>query len=316
MKEILEILNEPLQRLAKLKQKLDNARPLPIMALNKLQENNRLEWTYHSNAIEGNTLNLNETRVVLEDGITIGGKTIREHLEVINHQNAIYFLEDLVQNNADIREIEILKLHETILKGIDDDFAGRLRTGMVRISGAKFTPPAANKVSDLFDQCIQFLNQNPHNWPAPILAAYFHHQLVYIHPFFDGNGRTARLAMNLYLMKNGYPPLIIQKADRKKYYSALRDADAGRHQKLCLLVIQELERSLIRYLEVLPNEYEAYEPISNIVSEEPLPYGMEYISLLARSGKIPAIKEGKTWHTTRRAVLNYALSKKNKNKND
>lgn len=310
MKEILELLNEPLQRLAHLKQKLDDARPLPKMALNKLQENNRLEWTYNSNAIEGNTLNLNETRVVLEDGITIGGKTIKEHLEVVNHQKAIFFLEDLVQNHADIREIEILKLHEIILKGIDDDFAGRLRTGMVRISGAKFTPPAANKVSDLFDQCIHFLNQNPNQWPAPILAAYFHHELVHIHPFFDGNGRTARLAMNLYLMKNGYPPVIIQKADRKKYYAALREADEGRYQKICLLIIQELERSLIRYLEVLPDEYEEYEPISNIVAEESLPYGMEYISLLARNGKIPAIKEGKTWHTTRNAVLSYAQNKK------
>jgi Fic family protein len=146
-----------------------------------------------------------------------------------------------------------------------------------------------------------------------ILASLFHHRFVWIHPFFDGNGRTVRLVMNLLLMRSGFPPAIILKNDRKKYYDALNQANNGSYSKIVLLMIQALERSLDIYLSIYPDA-EEYLPISNIVAEEALPYGQEYISLLARQGKIDAYKEGRDWLTTEAAVKEYMVNRKRKRK--
>ncbi len=301
-------LNETQELLSRLKEKkaeVDNLRPIPQMGLDRLREELSLEWTYNSNGIEGNTLTLNETRVVLEDGITIGGKSLREHFETLNHHKAIDYLIDIVSPQYEIRAIDILNIHEMVMKNIQDDFAGRIRNGAVRISGANFTPPNPNKVSDLLDELIAYTNENPDNLDDVILASVFHHKLVWIHPFFDGNGRTTRLAMNLLLMRHGYPPAIILKNDRKKYYSALNLANKGDYSKLALIMIQATERSLNFYLNLAPEHYQDYLPISNLVQEPYIPYGMEYISLLARTGKINAHKEGRNWFTTKEAVLEH-----------
>lgn len=185
-----------------------------------------------------------------------------------------------------------------------DDFAGRIRTGGVRISGGSFIPPNAQKVPDLLDALILYINSNPGKLSVIELAAIFHHQFVYIHPFFDGNGRTVRLAMNLLLMRAGYPPAIILNNDRKKYYEALNQANKGKCLKLILLICQAVERSLNIYLSILPGADE-YLPISNLVEEKSVPYGQEYLSLLARRGKIDAHKEGRVWYTSRNAVAEY-----------
>jgi Fic family protein len=145
-----------------------------------------------------------------------------------------------------------------------------------------------------------------------VLATIFHHRLVWIHPFFDGNGRTVRLAMNLLLMRAGFPPAIILKNDRKKYYEALNQANKGSYQKLCVLMTQALERSLNIYLNALPGYSYEYEPIVRIVEEPEVPYGQEYVSLLARQGKIDAYKEGNVWYTTREAVKDYVEGRKRK----
>lgn len=305
----LDVLKVTLERVEGKKTLVDQSRPLPTTALSKLRENISLEWTYNSNAIEGNTLSLNETKVVLENGMTIGGKSLREHFEVINHSKAIDYLESIVKDNEPLRAIDILKMHEIVLKNIDEEFAGRIRNGMVRIVGPDFNPPSPNKVSDLIDELIEFTNANKTNLSAPILASIFHHKLVWIHPFFDGIGRTGRLVMNLLLMNAGYPPCVILKYYRKKYYAALNLANKGQYEKLSLLVLQGLERSLNLYLEVVPGQYKEFELISNIVSEPEVPYGMEYVSLLARRGEINAQKEGRVWYTTKEAVLAYAKSK-------
>jgi Fic family protein len=305
----LKVLGTTLERVEVKKTLLDESRPLPNLALSRLKENISLEWTYNSNAIEGNTLSLNETKVVLENGMTIGGKSLREHFEVINHSKAIDYLESIVKDNEPLRAIDILKMHEIVLKNIEEEFAGRLRNGMVRIVGANFNPPSPSKVSDLIDELIEFTNVNRTMLSAPVLASIFHHKLVWIHPFFDGNGRTGRLAMNLLLMNAGYPPCVILKNDRKRYYAALNLANKGHYEKLALLVFQGLERSLNLYLEVIPGQYMEFEPISKIVNEPEVPYGMEYVSLLARRGEINAQKEGRVWYTTKEAVLSYAKSK-------
>ena len=299
-------------RLYEKKQVLQTSRPLPAIALNKIKESLSIEWTYNSNSIEGNTMSLRETQMVLQEGITIKGKSLREHFETHNHDKAIDYLFSIVNDDYVLRSIDILSLHGLVLRSIEDDFAGRLRNGGVRISGANFVPPNANKVSDLLDELIDFINTNPLGLNDIELAAVFHHKLVWIHPFFDGNGRTVRLAMNLLLMRCGFPPAIILKNDRKKYYEALNQANGGNYQKLTLLMCQALERTLNIYINALPGNDTEYISISNLVQEPDMPYGQEYISLLARQGKIDAYKEGRNWLTTREAVENYMATRKRK----
>jgi Fic family protein len=299
-------------RLYEKKQLLQTSRPLPAIALNKIKESLSIEWTYNSNSIEGNTMSLRETQMVLQEGITIKGKSLREHFETYNHDKAIDYLFSIVNDDYVLRSIDILSLHGLVLRSIEDDFAGRLRNGGVRISGANFVPPNANKVSDLLDELIDFINTNPLGLNDIELAAVFHHKLVWIHPFFDGNGRTVRLAMNLLLIRCGFPPAIILKNDRKKYYEALNQANGGNYQKLTLLMCQAVERTLNIYLNALPGNDSEYISISNLVQEPDMPYGQEYISLLARQGKIDAYKEGRNWLTTREAVENYMATRKRK----
>ena len=307
-----EELQSTFERLYHKKQHLQSSRPLPAIALNKIRESLSIEWTYNSNSIEGNTMSLRETQMVLQEGITVKGKSLREHFETHNHDKAIDYLYSIINEEYTLRSIDILSLHGLVLRSIEEDFAGRIRNGGVRITGANFTPPNANKVPDLLDELIDFINTNPLNLNAIELATIFHHKLVWIHPFFDGNGRTVRLSMNLLLMRCGFPPAIILKNDRKKYYEALNQANNGNYQKLTLLMCQSLERTLNIYINALPDNDTEYIEISNLVQEPNMPYGQEYISLLARTGKIDAYKEGRNWLTTREAVEDYISNRKRK----
>jgi Fic family protein len=307
-----EELQSTFERLYHKKQHLQSSRPLPAIALNKIRESLSIEWTYNSNSIEGNTMSLRETQMVLQEGITVKGKSLREHFETHNHDKAIDYLYSVINEEYTLRSIDILSLHGIVLRSIEEDFAGRIRNGGVRITGANFTPPNANKVPDLLDELIDFINTNPLNLNDIELATIFHHKLVWIHPFFDGNGRTVRLSMNLLLMRCGFPPAIILKNDRKKYYEALNQANNGNYQKLTLLMCQSLERTLNIYINALPDNDTEYIEISNLVQEPNMPYGQEYISLLARTGKIDAYKEGRNWLTTREAVEDYIRNRKRK----
>lgn len=306
--EFQSTFNRLYDKMAVLKQ----SRPLPNIALQKIKEQLSIEWTYNSNAIEGNTLNLRETQMVLQEGITVKGKSLREHFEAKNHEKAINYLFSIVNEEYELRSIDILSLHSLVLNMIEEDYAGRLRNGGVRITGANFVPPNAHKVSDLLDELIDFVNTNPMQLNDIELATIFHHKLVWIHPFFDGNGRTVRLVMNLLLMRKGFPPAIILKNDRKKYYEALNQANNGNYQKLMLLMSQALERTLNIYLSSLPDNDYDFQEISNIVSEHNSFYGQEYISLLARQGKIDAHKEGRNWFTTKKAIQDYIDNRQRK----
>ncbi len=300
-----EGLAQSLSRIQEKKQKLDALRPLPSAAVQNIRQSLTLEWTYNSNSIEGNTLTLQETKMVIEDGMTIKGKSLREHFEAVNHQDAIEFVEQLATVQQPLSAQDILGLHGLVLQKIEKEFAGRYRNAGVRISGANFVPPNALKVDALMDGLIQWVNSPSNPLDIIVKAAIFHHRFVWIHPFFDGNGRTVRLVFNLLLMRAGFPPAIILKNDRKKYYDALNKANSGDYSKLLLLVVQALERSLDIYLGNFTNTYEDYQPISDIVAEPDFPYGQEYVSLLARQGKIDAFKEGRNWLTTKNAVLEY-----------
>lgn len=309
-------LEEYLTRIDKKKAILDSKRPLPNYVLQHIKESQYLEWTYNSNSIEGNTLTLLETKMVIEDGMTIYGKSLREHFEALNHQEAIEYLESLVSENYQLSTNDIMDIHALVLQKIEKEYSGRYRTFAVRIQGANFLPPNALKVSALMDELVQWVVHEDNHLHPLIKNTIYHHRFVWIHPFIDGNGRTVRLTANLLLMNQGFPPAIILKNDRKKYYSALDKANKGDYSKLLLLIIQAAERSLDIYLGSLNNTLDDYLPISNIVKEADIPYGQEYISLLARRGKIDAYKEGKDWVTTPAAVKEYIVNRKRKRKID
>jgi Fic family protein len=307
-----EGLEETLARIDIKKSKLDELRPIPAYVLNKIKESLYIEWTYNSNSIEGNTLTLLETKMVLEDGMTIHGKSLREHFEALNHQEAIEHIEKLVSAQSMLSATDIMDIHSLVLQKIEKEYAGRYRTFGVRVQGVNFLPPNALKVSQLMDELLDWLNNEDIELHPLIKATIYHHRFVWIHPFIDGNGRTVRLTFNLNLMRDGFPPVIILRNDRKKYYDALNKADLGDYSKLVLLVLQAAERSLDIYISSLDNTLDAYLPISTIVSEAIVPYGQEYISLLARKGKIDAFKEGKDWLTTKVAVEEYMARRKRK----
>jgi Fic family protein len=305
-----EKLMDMLERVNQKKDRLNQLRPIPAIALEKLRESLMMEWTYHSNAIEGNTITLQETRVILSDGITIGGKTLREHFETLNHHEAIAALEEKVSPHYKLRASDIMQIHGLVLQRIEKEFAGRYRNAGVRITGVNFTPPNALKVDDLMEELIEWVNEK-NEIPIIVKAMIFHHRMVWIHPFFDGNGRTVRLIFNLLLMSAGFPPAIILQQDRKKYYDALNKANQGNYEKLLLIVFQALERSLDIYLGHLDNSHDQFQSISSIIKEMDVPYGQEYLSLLVRRGKIAGYKEGRNWLTTAEAVEEYLNSRRN-----
>lgn len=239
-----------LEQINRLKQELDSLRPLPAAAVHNLEEVFRVDWTYNSNAIEGNTLTLLETKLVLEQGLTIGGKKLQEHLEVINHAEAIQYVQDLVQRKQELTEHVIKSLHHLVLKNIADD-AGRYRMVNVRISGSEHVPPHYTSVPEQMEQLMEWYVEQRDVIHPVLLAAEFHFRFVYIHPFSDGNGRTARLLMNLILMEHGFPPAIVKAADsaRLRYYETLEEASVrGQLQPFVSLIMECVAESLQAYL--------------------------------------------------------------------
>lgn len=247
---IIDLDDNYFNEVDKLKKELDSKRPIPKETLRTLEDSVNLEWTYNSNGIEGNTLTLRETQVVLE-GITVGGKSIKEHLEAINHEKAILYLNDLVRENNPITEWNIRSIHKLVLKDIDNNNAGRYRRENVSIKGAIHIPPDYLKVPELMEKLVLRYDR----WKSfhPIIqAALLHGELVKIHPFVDGNGRTSRLIMNLDLMNHGFNPVIIKKEDRLQYYEALDKAHTTGNYTDFIKLITKLEVEMLRkYLELL-----------------------------------------------------------------
>lgn len=244
-------MKEFFKRIEEKKNLLDSNRPLPEYTVKSIRENLLLEWTYNSNAIEGNTLTLMETKVVLE-GITVGGKTLREHLEVVNHKEAILYVEEIVQNKEPLTEWQIKNIHRLVLKGISDKYAGAYRNQDVIISGATHTPPNFLSVPEEMKKLISWYETDAQKLHPIERAAYLHGIFVGIHPFVDGNGRTARLLLNLELMKNGYPPTVIRNEKRIDYYNALDQAHTTNdYTDFIKLVAEEVERSLDLYLKLV-----------------------------------------------------------------
>ncbi len=213
-----------------------------------------LEYTFESNRIEGNTLTLRETDLVINEGLTVSGKSMREHLEAINHQEAIGYIKHLMEKNSSINEREVLSIHNLILRGINPDDAGRYRKVQVMIKGSTFMPPQPFMVSKQMEDYFYWYENNKNILHPVVLAAEMHERLVTIHPFIDGNGRTSRLVMNLILLSHGYVIANI-KGDydsRMKYYQTLEKAQTSFDKEDFLIFIAQNEKeSLERYLSII-----------------------------------------------------------------
>ncbi|MCW4050190.1 MAG: Fic family protein [Candidatus Bathyarchaeota archaeon] len=301
------------ERIIEKKIRLENKRPLPPSFVNRLRKELMIEYTYDSNAIEGSSLTLNETRLVIEEGITIGKKPLSEVQGAKNHPEAIEFIEKMVYGSEDISEEKILHLHEIILKGIEPD-AGNYRVSGVIVTGAMFTPPRSNEVPQLTQELIDWLKKNIEEYSPIELAARFHHKFVKIHPFSEGNGRIARLLLNAILMRNGYPFLInITNKDRAKYLTSLQEADLGNLEAFVNFIARSSERILDIYLNALDEP----EILTLKQASELSPYSVDYLSLLARRGRIAAFKKGNKWQMTKDELMKYVAemeAKRNRNK--
>ncbi len=202
------------------------ARPLSPQLRASIEADWEIGQTYNSNAIEGNTLTLSETKAVLLHGVTVSGHPLREHLEAVNHREAWRFMRRMAMGGQIVTEEDILSLHRIILTGIQSEEAGRYRRERVRIAGASLILPNPLKVPELMADFARELG-NPAGLHPVTHAARVHYGLVAIHPFIDGNGRTARLLMNLLLLRSGYPAALIPVGQRAQYYTALEAANIG-----------------------------------------------------------------------------------------
>jgi len=240
---------------------------LPAALVSNLEEWFRIELTYTSNAIEGNTLTRQETALVVEKGITVGGKSLKEHLEATNHAQALDRIHEMAsRRSAIVTESDVLAIHGIILKSIDDANAGCYRSVPVRISGSLLVMPNHVKVPILMEDFGKWLEQSAGDSttsPAA-LAAEAHYCLVTIHPFADGNGRTARLLMNLILIMHGYPPALIRKRDRLPYLKSLEKAQIGGEKTdYENIIIKAVDRSLDIYLKAARGEDAEQPPLTS-----------------------------------------------------
>lgn len=241
-------LQATLKRVAEKKTQLDARRPLPEATAARLKDQFDAEWTYHTNALSSSTLTLRETEIILHQGLTIGGKTLEEHLEALNHKKAIDLVETLAREAEPPNENHLRQVHALLLNRIDDQEAGRYRRGPARIRGAEYLPPEAAAVPGLMSDFFPWLDRIAQRLSMVERAASAHYRLLDIHPFTDSNGRMARLLMNLILLRAGYPPAIVRSEERPAYHTTLDQACAGQTKPFMQLIAEAVERSLDIYL--------------------------------------------------------------------
>ena len=274
------------RRLAQKKKRLDAYRPFESFTVQRLHQDLRLLATYHSNAIEGNTLSLHATQMVLEYGITVDGHPLREYLEATNHAEAFDTLPALVEHSITVETVQ--QLHRLVMDKIDPH-AGELRKVQVYIRGVPFTPPPTRDVPLYITQWVQWLTSYDALRYDPVTrAAIAHHDFEALYPFTDGNGRVGRLLLNLMLMQDGYPPALVLREWRSRYIQALQQAHLGEHTPLVNLIGFAVEQALDLYLEA------CVESTTHLLSMKELApqfnTTVDYLGQLARSGKFEAKK--------------------------
>lgn len=291
------------RRIAEKRAALDRQRPLPPAILAKLADDLRVRLTYHSNAIEGNTLDLGETQLVIAHGVTIGGHSLKEHLEAVNHAAAYDLVLDLARREAELDEAALLQLHALIMHDLVGE-PGAYRRGAVFISGSEHRPPHYTQVPGLMTDWLAWCIGDGLAYPPVIRAALAHEMLLAIHPFLDGNGRTARLVLSLQLMRAGYPVALLLQGWRLSYIRALEQAHHGRYSPLVNVVGRAVEAGLDLYLEAcnaLPDELRR--PLREVAEECAIDVG--YLGWLLRAGRVAGSKRGGRWYVSAAAVRRY-----------
>ena len=234
---------------AEKKAALDRLRPASREGLAALSAWYDVELTYSSNAIEGNTLTRSETAIVLEKGITVAGKPLKDHMEAVGHRDALGYVRQLAATAEPIRENDVRQIHALVVGRVDPQGAGRYADHQRLISGTPYVPPTPAASRPLMGDFGRWLSIAPATAETAVSA---HERLVTIHPFADGNGRTARLLMNLALMRGGYPPIVIGPEHRSSYMDSLQAFQVGRDaQTYRDFMTDRLSASLEHHLTIL-----------------------------------------------------------------
>lgn len=238
--------------IAQKRERLNEMRPLTPGEVKRLQEAFMVEFTYNSNAIEGNTLTLKETALVLE-GMTIDQKPLKDHLEAVGHRDAFLYIEDIAKQDIPLSEFVIKNIHSLVLMNQPED-KGVFRRIPVRIMGAYTEPVQPYLIEPKITELLAVNEDRMETMGIIERIARFHLEFEGIHPFIDGNGRTGRLIMNLDLIRNGYPSINVKFADRRKYYEAFdayyRDGSAD---AMIDLIAGYVNERLDEYLKILSN---------------------------------------------------------------
>ncbi len=245
------------ERLARKKAELDALRPIAWRSLVALNAWYDVELTYTSNALEGNTLTRNETAIVLEEGITVSGKPLKHHLEAIGHRDALVYVRELAASTQPVREVDIRNVHRLVMQKVDPAEAGAYSHHQRVIAGSSLILPSPAEIPARMGDLVQWLSAAP---PTPRTAFDAHEKLVTIHPFSDGNGRTARLLMNLLLIRLAYPPVVIHPSDRVRYLDALDATRMADRASYYDFMDTRLEAALDHHLEILRRGMEGREP--------------------------------------------------------
>lgn len=289
------------QRVSSKKKQVEELGTLSRGQRQRLHNDLRTEFTYHSTAMEGNTLTLTEMRTLLEDGMAVGNHPLREYLEVVNHAQAFDLLDQYV--NTDISLSIVLKVHALVMDKIIFD-AGQLRAIQVYMYDSPHIPPPPHDVSLYMMQWLRWLGSDEaFRYEAIARVALAHHQFEAIHPFADGNGRVGRLLMNLMLMRYGYPPALLLHSWRTRYIEALQAGHRGDYAALINLIGLAVEQSLDRYLEAhgaAPSQLQPLKELARLFELD-----NNYLGQLARLGKIEATRKGAFWYSSREAVETY-----------
>ncbi len=237
------------QDIAIKKARLDALRPMSLAALRELQKYYDVELTYTSNAIEGNTLTFRETAEVIEHGITVGGKQLKDHLEAVDHYDAVLWMREIASKDIPVDENVVRELHRRIVARSEPHIAGIYSPHRRRIAGSPVVFPNPLKVPELMFDFGGWLETAP---LTPEAAFDAHFQLTAVHPFGDGNGRTARLLMNLLLIRGLYVPIAVRPEDRKRYLDALEQGSLAEDRRLFQALMHErLDATLAEYLSAL-----------------------------------------------------------------
>ena len=223
---------------------------LDRLSKEKLREYFRTQHIYHSAGIEGNRLTLQETMLVLREGVTISGKSIQDTVEVKNLGVAFDFFYELAQQDTPITENYLKQINQLVLGNDPYLNAGNYRSVGVIITGSEHTPPEPFEVPFRMQELIDWLQENFDQESPIVLAAVAHHEMAKIHPFADGNGRTARLLLNLILMKNGYPICSLERTERPRYYEAMTEADKGNYHQIVEMVAESCAKLFAVYVRI------------------------------------------------------------------